>query len=141
MVNYENGANTRETILNAAANLFYQKGFHETSLGMIASAAFSSRAAVSYHFKNKHLLMDEIFARTLEQYERKFSIQLPDCEQKSKAVINSYVYWYLICGDKKYRRMFFQWGSKIDNRWHTGYEQQYNPVSYTHLTLPTILLV
>lgn len=44
---------TREGILNAAVNVFYEKGVSSTSLEEIAEAAGVTRGAVYWHFKNK----------------------------------------------------------------------------------------
>lgn len=45
--------NTRRSILNAALDVFYMKGIHQSSLEDIADAAGVTRGAVYWHFKNK----------------------------------------------------------------------------------------
>ena len=49
----EEAQETREGILNAAVDVFYEKGVSSTSLEEIAEAAGVTRGAVYWHFKNK----------------------------------------------------------------------------------------
>ena len=49
----EEAQNTRAGILNAALEVFYLKGVHQSSLEDIADAAGVTRGAVYWHFKNK----------------------------------------------------------------------------------------
>lgn len=49
----EEALETRENILNAAVDVFYEKGVSSTSLEEIAEAAGVTRGAVYWHFKNK----------------------------------------------------------------------------------------
>jgi len=53
---------TREQIVEAADQLFYQKGFERTSFSDIAGAVQISRGNFYYHFKSK----DEILAAVIE---------------------------------------------------------------------------
>ncbi|SEI92942.1 transcriptional regulator, TetR family [Pseudomonas linyingensis] len=56
---------TVERILDAAEQLFAEKGFTETSLRLITSKAGVNLAAVNYHFGSKEALIQEVFARFL----------------------------------------------------------------------------
>lgn len=49
----EEAQETRERILKAAADLFYEKGVSRTTLEDIAEAASLTRGAIYWHFKNK----------------------------------------------------------------------------------------
>jgi AcrR family transcriptional regulator len=61
--------NTRQRILNAAIQIFAQKGYHDTRVDEIVSASETSKGAVYFHFPSKQEiflgLVDE-FARLLE---------------------------------------------------------------------------
>ena len=57
---------TVERILDAAEQLFAEKGFAETSLRLITSKAGVNLAAVNYHFGSKESLMQEVFRRRLD---------------------------------------------------------------------------
>lgn len=61
----EEAERTRQSLLEAALNVFLEKGYSKTTLQDIASAAQLTRGAVYWHFKNKkdvyHALMDTVF--------------------------------------------------------------------------------
>jgi AcrR family transcriptional regulator len=54
---------TKDRILDVAERLFAEKGFAETSLRDITSAAGTNLAAVNYHFQSKDALLLAVFAR------------------------------------------------------------------------------
>jgi AcrR family transcriptional regulator len=56
-------ATTKGRILDAAERLFAQKGFAETSLRDITTAAGANLAAVNYHYQSKEALIHAVFAR------------------------------------------------------------------------------
>ncbi len=56
---------TKDRILDAAEALFAERGFGETSLRDITSAAGVNLAAVNYHFQSKDALIQAVFARRL----------------------------------------------------------------------------
>lgn len=60
MGNYENGAFTRQVIVDACKKLFYEKGFHETSYSDICKEAHVNRSTIYYHFSNKELMRLEV---------------------------------------------------------------------------------
>lgn len=60
MSNYENGATTRQAIVQACKQLFYEQGFHETSYGDICKAAHVNRGTIYYHFKDKEAMRYEV---------------------------------------------------------------------------------
>jgi len=61
---------TRESILKAGFECFYQYGYEQTSLTMIAEAAGFTRGAVYWHFKDKQEVLcsnyDMIFGNSLK---------------------------------------------------------------------------
>lgn len=59
---------TVERILDAAEQLFAERGFAETSLRLITSKANVNLAAVNYHFGSKKSLIQAVFSRFLDPY-------------------------------------------------------------------------
>lgn len=59
---------TVERILDAAEQLFAEKGFAETSLRLITSKAGVNLAAVNYHFGSKKSLIQAVFVRFLNPF-------------------------------------------------------------------------
>ncbi|MDX1800710.1 MAG: TetR/AcrR family transcriptional regulator [Marinobacter sp.] len=93
---------TVDRILDAAEELFAERGFSETSLRMITSKASVNLAAVNYHFGSKNALIQSVFARfltpfsaTLEQafdtLESDCAGQPPTLEQTLRALTESAV--------------------------------------------------
>ena len=60
-----NAANTRQHIVEAADQLFYEHGFEATSFAHIAEAVQLSRGNFYYHFKSKDEILDAVIARRL----------------------------------------------------------------------------
>jgi TetR/AcrR family transcriptional regulator, acrAB operon repressor len=61
----EEAAETRNRILDAAEQVFHEKGVSRTSLADIAQAAQVTRGAIYWHFANKSDLFNEMFDRVL----------------------------------------------------------------------------
>jgi len=59
----EKAQETRESILDAAEDVFYDKGVSNTSLADIAEVANVTRGAIYWHFKNKAELFDAMCSR------------------------------------------------------------------------------
>ena len=55
---------TRQKILNAAINVFAQKGYHDTRVDEIVAASDTSKGAVYFHFPSKQ----EIFLGLVEEF-------------------------------------------------------------------------
>ncbi len=61
---------TVDRILDAAEELFAERGFSETSLRMITRKAGVNLAAVNYHFGSKNALIHAVFARFLSPFSQ-----------------------------------------------------------------------
>ncbi|MBF0675959.1 TetR/AcrR family transcriptional regulator [Pseudomonas sp.] len=67
---------TVERILDAAEQLFAEKGFAETSLRLITSKAGVNLAAVNYHFGSKKALIQAVFSRFLGPFSASLEREL-----------------------------------------------------------------
>lgn len=72
---------TVERILDAAEQLFAEKGFAETSLRLITSKAGVNLAAVNYHFGSKKSLIQAVFTRFLDPFVVSLEQELDRNEQ------------------------------------------------------------
>ncbi len=61
----EQGAQTRQRLLDVAETLFAEHGFAATSVRDITASAACNLAAVNYHFRDKQNLYHEVFRRRL----------------------------------------------------------------------------
>jgi len=64
---------TREKILDAAEDVFYDKGFSASTLQDIANVADVTRGAIYWHFNDKNDLFNAICERVLTPFERALS--------------------------------------------------------------------
>ncbi|SDS48627.1 TetR/AcrR family transcriptional regulator [Pseudomonas oryzae] len=72
---------TVERILDAAEQLFAERGFTETSLRSITGKAGVNLAAVNYHFGSKKALIHEVFARFLTPFCQALDAELTRRQQ------------------------------------------------------------
>lgn len=61
--NKEDTLQTRELLIDAALEIFYQKGVARTTLDQIAKAAGLTRGAIYWHFKNKADVFEAVCQR------------------------------------------------------------------------------
>jgi TetR/AcrR family transcriptional regulator, transcriptional repressor for nem operon len=61
------GKSTRDHIIEAADQLFYQRGFEHTSFAHIAEAVNISRGNFYYHFKTKDEILDAVINHRLSK--------------------------------------------------------------------------
>lgn len=75
-------SDTVDRILDAAEELFAERGFSETSLRMITSKANVNLAAVNYHFGSKNALIQAVFARFLTPFSTTLEKAFDDLERR-----------------------------------------------------------
>jgi AcrR family transcriptional regulator len=63
---------TREALIDAATELFAERGFEGTRVDQIAQSAGVNKAMISYHFGGKKCLYNEILAATLNSAHDRF---------------------------------------------------------------------
>ena len=73
-------SSTPSRILDAAEQLFVQRGFASTSLRAITTEAKVNLASVNYHFGSKEALIEAVFSRRLKLLNRKRLVNLAALE-------------------------------------------------------------
>jgi AcrR family transcriptional regulator len=63
----EDTIRTRKSLLNAACEIFAQKGFRDTTIAEISERAGTNIAAVNYHFSSKETLYVEAWRRAFQE--------------------------------------------------------------------------
>ena len=92
----EDGEQTRESLMDAAEELFAERGFHGTSIRDIIDEAGCNIAAVNYHFKGKENLYYEVTGRRLAARREVLLAHIQDTMEDSedlpdlKSVLASY---------------------------------------------------
>lgn len=100
---------TRETLLRAALEIFYQRGVAQASLQEISAEAGVTRGALYWHFKNKEDLFDALFQQFFSemdgQIQSDIATQSPDIWQSlEQAVIHCF---YNIEHDESFRKFIY----------------------------------
>ncbi|TQV71453.1 TetR/AcrR family transcriptional regulator [Aliikangiella marina] len=72
---------TKNKILDAAEELFAERGFAETSLRVITARAEVNLASVNYHFGSKKSLIQAVFERFMDSFTNHLMRQMTELEQ------------------------------------------------------------
>ncbi|QJB57537.1 TetR/AcrR family transcriptional regulator [Pseudodesulfovibrio sp. zrk46] len=73
---------TRARILNASSDVFCQKGFENTTIRDICTAANANVAAVNYHFGDKKKLYNEVLKKWMMEFAEEKQLRKEIEEQK-----------------------------------------------------------
>ncbi len=102
MANYENGANTREAIVQACVELFYEKGFHETSYSDICARSHVNRGTIYYHFPTKDDIRYEVLWEFMIRNKRIAERYCPDA--RYHYILAMCMYWHQVHKNPNQRR-------------------------------------
>jgi TetR/AcrR family transcriptional regulator, fatty acid metabolism regulator protein len=76
--NGNTSSNTRERILDAALNVFSNKGYHDTRLDEIVTESGTSKGSIYFHFPNKEKLFVALVDKFTDLLEKKVVESVPD---------------------------------------------------------------
>ena len=106
----EDAVATRNSLLDAAEQVFYDKGVSRASLGDIAQAAGATRGAIYWHFKDKADLFNAMMDRVTLPLECAYGLGGVDVEEGASlwrlrgAVPGVCVRWRRMSGPAVYSR-------------------------------------
>lgn len=86
----------KDLIVRAAAEAFFDDGYHDCTVDMIAERLSGTKAIVYYYFDDKHSILEEIFRRALSDAQeliRKAIDQGSDPRGKLAAFARLYAGW------------------------------------------------
>jgi AcrR family transcriptional regulator len=69
-VQREDSVRTRKSLLDAASEVFAQKGYHDATIAEICERARANLAAVNYHFRDKETLYKEAWRHSFSESVR-----------------------------------------------------------------------
>lgn len=121
---YSRGIDTYNRILEAARQLFYEKGPDSTAMSEIAEMAFVQRSTISHYFKNKDMLLMEVAKEILSYNERDAYIISDD--ERLIPVLRNIIACFKICADKRYARftsVYLTYYNIYNRDFHSIYEE------------------
>ena len=105
MSQYEPGLQTKNRILSACRELFYEKGYDNTTFVDIARAASVNQGSIYYHFTSKEKLLSIIMDETILKNDSIINMYSDDdILFYSRYFIGGKLYLYKMYNDEKYRR-------------------------------------
>lgn len=86
----------KDLILEAACEAFFENGYHECTVDMIAEKLSGTKAIVYYYFQDKHAILEEIYRRALDSVQQLFKDAIASHESAADqldAMARSYTLW------------------------------------------------
>jgi len=87
----KNKPKTKERLLQAAGEIFAEKGYHDATVAEICEAAEANIAAVNYHFGDKEKLYDEVWRNAFSITSEAYPL---DGSLPADASVQDYLYSY-----------------------------------------------
>lgn len=104
MSNYSNGLNTRNLVLQAAKELFYEKGYIKTSFSEICQKAGLNSGLVVYHFGGKSQIAHDIYQTVIQnQCEPLYNHYINE-DKIVLSILSLYTHYCLFFKDANFRR-------------------------------------
>jgi AcrR family transcriptional regulator len=98
------GQETRQRLLEAASEIFAERGYHEARVSDICEAANAASGAVNYHFGSKERLYVEVWGWAWREIDRTAPIggSNPEApaEERLRTLIRNLLYRILVHGTK-----------------------------------------
>ncbi|MBO3747087.1 TetR/AcrR family transcriptional regulator [Streptosporangiaceae bacterium NEAU-GS5] len=127
-------ARKRRAIADAAAQLFYQKGYLGTSMDEIAALAAVSKQTVYKHFADKERLFTEIVLRTVDEADSLFSTkalglrETDDIDRDMSALARWFTAWLMQPDVLRLRRLIIAEASRFPDLGRTWYERGFEQI-------------
>jgi AcrR family transcriptional regulator len=94
----EVAAYRKDLILRAAVDAFFEHGYHDCTVDMIAERLSGTKAIVYYYFADKHSILQEIYRRALEtalDLYRKAAEENKDPVSRLAGIARYYAQWVI----------------------------------------------
>ena len=88
----------KDRILRAACDSFYEHGYHDCTVDMIAERLSGTKAIVYYYFPDKHSILYEIYRWALEEVQyliHRAATENDDARAKLAEIARNYAMWVI----------------------------------------------
>lgn len=106
------GQKTKETILKNSRNLFYEYGYVNTTLRMIAEKSNTNLGLFQYHFKGKRDIARQVYTDIRETFEVRLLEHETDISELDMFFLSSSIEIYLCCHCENFARFFSEYLSE-----------------------------
>ena len=121
---YESGKETRNKILSAASQLFYENGYEATTYDDIAKKAYVNRGSIYYHFKTKDAIRGAIVEEEFIQNVR--IARLHTGTYHHIAMTSTSLFWYKYLHNRKYHHFYTYLADKDFNSRKINWTEEEN---------------
>lgn len=104
MKQYGNGLDTKDRILRSCKDLFYQKGYENTTFKDIGNLAEVNQGLIVYHYKNKVSLAQAVFREYIKYSVKAIQNCFRDYDPMTQYFINDFLYFRLLSEDEPFRK-------------------------------------
>ena len=104
MSNYSNGLNTRNLVLQAARELFYEKGYLKTSFSNICQKAGLNSGLVVYHFGGKSQIAHDVYQAIIQSQCEPLYRHFSNEDKIVLSILSLYTHYCLFFRDAHFRR-------------------------------------
>lgn len=104
MSNYTNGLNTRNQVLQAAKELFYENGYLKTSFSKICQKAGLNSGLVVYHFGGKAQIAHDIYTAIIQAQCEPLYVHYRNEDKIVLSILSLYTHYVLFFRDEHFRR-------------------------------------
>ncbi|OFV68960.1 TetR/AcrR family transcriptional regulator [Acetobacterium wieringae] len=109
MAIYKSGIKTRDKIIEACIQLFYEKGYNSTTYADICEKVGIQQGNLHYHFRSKDTICQEVLERHLNRNFEETRLFVTESNQDFlRHILSTYIFWYKYFNDAKYRRFAFE---------------------------------
>lgn len=103
MKNYSNGLTTKEKIIAVSKDLFYEKGYKNTTFAEICEVSQVNPGSIAYHFGTKRNIGMEIYKESLNSMVSQCEALFPEEDEIQQQMLSYLVYLKLVFIDAAYR--------------------------------------
>lgn len=112
MANYNNGLTTKNNILNACKELYFEKGYNDTTFAEICAKSGVNPGSVGYHYGSKRNIASYIYKEIIEKINYFAYTLFEDEDNIQKMMIGLGLHIMLLFENAEYRRFSAQYLSE-----------------------------